>query len=75
MVNPLMNSQIYYPHKIEIANSRNMKIRNLTKRRVPNPNPWLEISYQQSFKNSKTRPLIEKEYSAFSALGRRRNYL
>ena len=55
-----MNSQIYYLHKIEIANSRNMKICTETKLGVLNPNLWSEISYQQIFKISKTRPLIDK---------------
>ena len=52
MVNFLVNSQIYYGHKMEIANPRNMKICNQTKLGVLNPNPWSEISYQQIFKNS-----------------------
>ena len=56
------NSEIHYHHKIEIADSRNMKICNKTKLGVLNPNPWSEISYEEIFKISKTRPFVEKVY-------------
>ena len=46
-VKSLMNSQIYHRHKIEITNSRNIKVCYLTKIGVLNPNKWSEVSYQK----------------------------
>ena len=51
MVKSHITSQIHYRHKIEIANSRNMKSHKKTKLGVLNQTPWSEISYQEIFKN------------------------
>ena len=50
MVKFLINSQIYYHHKIEISNSKNMEICHWTKLFVLDPNLWSDISYQEIIK-------------------------
>ena len=50
-VKSYINSQIDYRHKIEIADSRNMRICRKTKPGVLNPTLWSEISHEERFKN------------------------